>query len=60
MALEHIFDNASSIMTVISFATFTGILGWTYVLRKETDFVLAACLPFADDTDNDDRGEDYV
>jgi cytochrome c oxidase cbb3-type subunit 4 len=56
MALQHIFDDASRIMTVISFATFTGILAWTYVLRKEKDFAQAAGLPFADD----DVGEDYV
>jgi cytochrome c oxidase cbb3-type subunit 4 len=56
MALQRIFDHASSIMTVISFATFIGILAWTYVLRKEGDFAQAAELPFADD----DVGEDYV
>jgi cytochrome c oxidase cbb3-type subunit 4 len=56
MALQHIFDDASSIMTVISFATFAAILAWTYVLRKEQDFAQAAGLPFADD----DIGEDYV
>jgi cytochrome c oxidase cbb3-type subunit 4 len=61
MALQLIFDNASRIMTVISFATFTGILAWTYVLRKEKDFAQAARLPFADDTDDtDDLEEDYV
>jgi cytochrome c oxidase cbb3-type subunit 4 len=49
-------------MTVISFATFAGILAWTYVLRKERDFAQAAALPFADDAaDADDvPGEDYV
>jgi cytochrome c oxidase cbb3-type subunit 4 len=58
MALQHIFDDASRIMTVISFATFMAILAWTYVLRKEKDFAQAAGLPFADDTD--DLEEDYV
>jgi len=58
MALQHIFDDASRVMTVISFATFAGILAWTYVLRKEHDFAQAAALPFADD--NDDVGEDHV
>ncbi|MGJ7917999.1 cbb3-type cytochrome oxidase subunit 3 [Massilia sp. LXY-6] len=62
MALQHIFDDASRIMTVISFATFAGILAWTYVLRKEKDFAQAAGLPFADDADADADapGEDYV
>jgi cytochrome c oxidase cbb3-type subunit 4 len=62
MALQHIFDDASRIMTVISFATFAGILAWTYLLRKERDFDQAAALPFADAAaDADDALEDdYV
>jgi cytochrome c oxidase cbb3-type subunit 4 len=58
MELQYLFDNASRIMTVISFATFTGILAWTW-LRKEKDFAQAAGLPFADEA-IDDTGEDYV
>jgi cytochrome c oxidase cbb3-type subunit 4 len=58
MDLQYLFDNASRIMTVVSFATFAGILAWTY-LRKEKDFAQAAALPFADDA-NDFVGEDYV
>ncbi|VXB93358.1 CcoQ/FixQ family Cbb3-type cytochrome c oxidase assembly chaperone [Massilia sp. 9I] len=54
MALQHIFDNASSVMTVVSFATFLGIVGWTYVVRKRSDFDTAARLPFADE--ESDRG----
>jgi cytochrome c oxidase cbb3-type subunit 4 len=53
MALQYLFDDASRIMTVISFATFTGILAWTFVLRKEKDFAQAADLPFADDLEDD-------
>jgi len=53
MELQHLFDNASRIMTVISFATFTGILAWTF-LRKEKDFAQAARLSFADDELEDD------
>ena len=49
-----ILDNASSVMTVISFTTFLGILGWTFVLRKRGDFDKAAQLPFADE--ENDRG----
>ena len=49
-----ILDNASSVMTVISFTTFLGILGWTFVLRKRSDFDKAAQLPFADE--ENDRG----
>jgi cytochrome c oxidase cbb3-type subunit 4 len=58
MELQYLFDNASRIMTVVSFATFTGILAWTY-LRKEKDFAQAAGLPFADDA-SDDAGADHV
>jgi len=54
MALQQIFDSASSVMTVISFATFIGIVAWTYVLHKRSDFDSAARLPFADE--ESDRG----
>jgi cytochrome c oxidase cbb3-type subunit 4 len=53
MAIEHIFDSASSIMTVISFVTFLGILGWTYLLKDRADFDAAAALPFADDEESE-------
>jgi cytochrome c oxidase cbb3-type subunit 4 len=56
MAIQHIFDDASRIMTVVSFATFIGILAWTYLLRKERDFAATARIPF----DDDDLEEDYV
>ena len=59
MALLSIFDDASRVMTVVSFATFIGILAWTY-LRKEKDFARAAALPFADDADTSAVEEDYV
>ena len=51
MAIEHIFDSASSVMTLISFMTFLGILLWTFVLRKNADFATQAALPFADDVE---------
>jgi cytochrome c oxidase cbb3-type subunit 4 len=47
--MEHIFDSASSIMTVISFATFCAILLWTFALRSNDDFATQAALPFADE-----------
>lgn len=56
MAIEHLFDDASRIMTIVSFATFTGILAWTFLLRKEQDFAATASIPFADD----DVEDDYV
>ena len=48
MAIEHVFDRASSVMTVISFVTFLGILLWTFALKSRADFDTAAALPFAD------------
>jgi cytochrome c oxidase cbb3-type subunit 4 len=59
MTLQHIFDDASRIMTVISFATFIGIFAWTY-LRKEQDFARAAWLPFADADADTALEEDHV
>lgn len=49
MAIQHIFDSASSIMTLVSFITFCGILAWTFALRRSADFDAQAALPFADD-----------
>lgn len=46
MAIETLFDRASSVMTVISFLTFVGILWWTFISNKEADFAKAAQLPF--------------
>ena len=49
MNIAVLFDNASSVMTVISFLTFVGILWWTFIRHKDQDFANAAHLPFADD-----------
>jgi cytochrome c oxidase cbb3-type subunit 4 len=49
MAIEQLFDSASSAMTVISFMTFLGILLWTYAIKRPADFDAAAALPFADE-----------
>lgn len=49
MTLAHLFDSASSVMTVVSFATFMGIVLWTFLWHRSTDFDTAAALPFADE-----------
>ncbi len=49
MNLDHIFDNASRVMTVISIITFAGICAWAWSRRKQGDFAEAAQLPFADE-----------
>lgn len=48
MAIDKLFDSASSVMTVVSFMTFMGILWWTFS-RSNTDFDAAARLPFDDE-----------
>ncbi|HBZ05838.1 MULTISPECIES: cbb3-type cytochrome oxidase subunit 3 [Massilia] len=53
MAIEQIFDSASSVMTVVSFATFMGIVLWTFLLKRSADFDRAAALPFADDKEDE-------
>lgn len=53
MAVQHIFDDASRVMTVVSFVCFLGILAWTFVLRKEQDFAATAAIPFDDDVEDD-------
>ncbi len=55
MAIEQLFDSMSSIMTVVSFTTFVGILLWTFALRRGADFAVQASLPFADE-DGEDCG----
>ena len=53
MAIEQIFDSMSSVMTVVSFTTFLGILLWTFALRRGDDFAVQAALPFADENAED-------
>jgi cytochrome c oxidase cbb3-type subunit 4 len=53
MAIEHIFDSASSVMTVVSFVTFLGIVVWTFAVKGRADFETAAALPFADEEELD-------
>ena len=56
MAIEQIFDSASSVMTVISFTTFVGILLWTFALKRGADFTAQAALPFADEAGPGEAG----
>ncbi|GAB3446880.1 cbb3-type cytochrome c oxidase subunit 3 [Massilia solisilvae] len=44
-----IFDTASSVMTVISFITFIGIIWWAFTPANRGNFEQAASLPFAED-----------
>jgi cytochrome c oxidase cbb3-type subunit 4 len=47
--MDYLINNASSVMTAVSFTTFVGILLWTFVLKGGKDFDTAAALPFADE-----------
>lgn len=51
MGILSIFDSLSSVMTVVSFATFLGIVLWAFAPSKRGDFAQAASLPFADDNE---------
>ncbi len=51
MSIDNLFDGASSVMTVVSLATFIGILWWTFWHKSKSDFDEAARLPFADGAD---------
>lgn len=49
MAIEQLFNDAASVITVVSFVTFLGIMWWSYSPRRKADFAEAANLPFADE-----------
>jgi cytochrome c oxidase cbb3-type subunit 4 len=57
MAIQNIFDNASSVMTVVSFITFLGIIWWAYTPHNRGNFEQAASLPFADEDKAAGEGE---
>lgn len=60
MAIENLFDSASSVMTVISFITFVAILWWTFISHRSSDFDAVASAPFADDDLITDREPGHV
>jgi cytochrome c oxidase cbb3-type subunit 4 len=49
MTIDFLLDRASSIMTVVSFATFGIIVWWAFSRRQNERFAEAAMLPFADE-----------
>ncbi|WP_353155220.1 cbb3-type cytochrome c oxidase subunit 3 [Herminiimonas fonticola] len=52
--------DASSIMTVVSFLTFIGILAWTFILHRGSDFDAVARAPFADEEDREKAEGSHV
>lgn len=51
MNVEHLIMDVRSIVTVLSFLSFIGIVWWAYGARRGADFEAAANLPFADEQD---------
>jgi len=51
MGLENLIIDARSVITVLSFISFIGIVWWAYSARRGADFEAAANLPFADEMD---------
>ena len=47
--MTDFFSDAHSIVTVLSFVTFIGIVWWTYSARRANALNEAAYLPFADE-----------
>lgn len=47
--MENLFADARSVITVVSFLTFIGIVCWAYLVHRGKDFEAAANLPFADE-----------
>ena len=51
MALIDVVSDMRSVVTLISMATFIGIVLWAYSAKRKDDFEEAARLPFADEED---------
>lgn len=49
--MDTLFNNASTVMTVVSLVTFIGILWWIYGYKRSSDFDAIANLPFTVDAD---------
>jgi cytochrome c oxidase cbb3-type subunit 4 len=60
MTFEQIIFDARSLVTVLSFLTFLGIVWWAYGAHRQTDFDAAANLPFDDEPASDTAGERHV
>jgi len=51
MNIDYLITDARSLITVLSFLSFIGIVWWAYSARRSADFEAAANLPFADEQD---------
>lgn len=57
MGIDTILIDARSIITLLSFLTFIGIMWWVYISHKAEDFDKAANLPFADTLPQEEEGK---
>jgi cytochrome c oxidase cbb3-type subunit 4 len=58
MDFVNLLSDMRSVVTLVSMATFIGIVLWAYSARRKNDFDEAARLPFADEEDlNKTEGE---
>lgn len=60
MTFEELIFDARSLITVVSFITFIGIVWWTYIAHRGADFDAAANLPFADEMDTQGGEKQHV
>jgi len=57
MGIDTILTDARSLITLVSFLTFIGIMWWVYIRHKAEDFDQAAHLPFADTLPQEEEGD---
>lgn len=60
MSVENLVMDARSVITVVSFFCFIGIVLWAYSARRGADFEAAANLPFADEMDTQAAEKQHV
>ena len=60
MSIENLIMDARSVVTVLSFISFIGIVLWAYSARRGADFEAAANLPFADEMDTQAAEKQHV
>ena len=51
-------NDLRSLVTLVSFLVFLGILVWTWSARRRTDFETAAQLPFAEEARDGHNGKE--
>ncbi|HEY0845407.1 MAG TPA: cbb3-type cytochrome c oxidase subunit 3 [Noviherbaspirillum sp.] len=60
MGFDTLVMDARSVVTVLSFLCFIGIVLWAYSARRGADFEAAANLPFADEMDTQAAEKKHV